>query len=318
MSPLTQDDIRFRSWTAWVSAALLTWSITLLAPLNASALLDDPPAASPTTQPPDAKPDHDHDHDDDDHDHDAKTKGRKPSSIRRPAHRHTGKTYMGREIADVMSYLGAPWLFRPERIAEERPDEMLAALNIKPGMVVADVGAGAGFHTLRLARLVGPTGTVIATDVQPQMIQLLRNNVRQARLTNVKPVVCTHDDAKLPKGAVDLVLMVDVYHEAANPEALLKDIKAALKPDGRLVLVEFRAEDPNVPIKEEHKMTVAQMRKEIEPQGFRLAEKLDFLPWQHILIFENLANPPASTGVPKTDGDGRVPSDNSGSGRRRN
>jgi ubiquinone/menaquinone biosynthesis C-methylase UbiE len=213
----------------------------------------------------------------------ARKAARRPS---RPPHRETGRTYMGRPIADVMSYLGADWLFRPERIEEERPDEMLDALRIQPGWTVADVGAGAGYTSLRLSQRVGPKGVVLATDIQPQMLQMLRVNARAAGITNIRPILCTQDDPKLPKGQVDLAIMVDVYHEMSNPATSLKGIRAALKPGGRLVLVEFRGEDPEVPIKPEHKMTVVQVRKEIEPQGFAFKEVLDFLPWQHIIIFE--------------------------------
>jgi SAM-dependent methyltransferase len=194
--------------------------------------------------------------------------------------------YMGREIAPAMSYLGADWLERPERIDEENPEAMIDALKIKPGDVVADFGAGSGFITRRLARRVGNSGTVFAVDIQPQMVQILRENLREAGIKNVRPVLSTVSDPKLPEGKVDLVLMVDVYHECSEPEAVLKGIKKALKPGGRLVLVEYRGEDPEVPIKPEHKMTVDQVRKELEPQGFALKDRHEFLPWQHVLVFE--------------------------------
>jgi ubiquinone/menaquinone biosynthesis C-methylase UbiE len=200
-------------------------------------------------------------------------------------------TYQGRLIAQVMSYLGASWLLRDSRVDEEQPDRMLAALEIQPGMVVADVGAGVGYHSLKLSRLVGPNGTVYATDVQPQMIQMLKRRVNAARVRNVRPVLCTQDNPGLPESAIDLILMVDVYHEMANPGASVQALRRALKPGGRLVLVEFRGEDPTVPIKPEHKMTVAQVRKEIEPLGFTFQTLHDFLPWQHILVFEKPAEP---------------------------
>jgi ubiquinone/menaquinone biosynthesis C-methylase UbiE len=205
-------------------------------------------------------------------------------------HQESGRSYMGRPIADVMSYLGAEWLIRPEREQEEQPEAMLDALKIEPGSVVADVGAGVGYTSLRLSRRVGRKGTVLATDLQPQMIQMLRDNLRVAGVTNVKPILCTQTDAKLPESKVDLILLVDVYHECTDPLAALKAWRKALKPGGRLVLVEFRGEDPDVPIKPEHKMTVAQVRKEIEPQGFKFKELHDFLPWQHIIIFEKPAD----------------------------
>jgi ubiquinone/menaquinone biosynthesis C-methylase UbiE len=194
--------------------------------------------------------------------------------------------YMGRPIADVMSWQGADWLFRETRIEEEQPEAMLNALKIPRGATVADVGAGAGYHSIRLARRVGANGTVYATDVQPEMLRMLRDNARAARVTNIKPVRCTQADTGLPESAVDLVLMVDVYHECSDPEATLQGLHAALKPRGRLVLVEFRGEDPEVPIKPEHKMTLEQVRREVEPQGYTFKESLEFLPWQHVIIFE--------------------------------
>ncbi len=194
--------------------------------------------------------------------------------------------YKGRPIAPVMSHEGAAWLLRPERVREEEPEKMLDALKIEPGATVADVGAGVGYTSLKLAQRVGPKGKVFATDVQPEMLRMLRTRARKAGVKNVEPVLCTQTETGLPEGAIDLALMVDVYHECADPEATLKGLRKALKPGGRLVLVEFRGEDPNVPIKEEHKMTAAQVRKELEPQGFAFVERHDFLPWQHVLVFE--------------------------------
>jgi SAM-dependent methyltransferase len=199
------------------------------------------------------------------------------------------KTYMGREIAPVMTHEGAAWLMRPEREREEEPDKMLDALKIRRGSTVADVGAGVGYTSLRLSRRVGPEGVVLATDIQPEMLRMLRANARRARVANIRPVLCTETDPKLPEGAVDLILMVDVYHECSDPEAVLRGLRRALKPGGRLVLVEFRAEDPDVPIKPEHKMTVAQARRELEANGFRFKELHSFLPWQHIIVFERPA-----------------------------
>ncbi len=201
-------------------------------------------------------------------------------------------TYMGRPIADVMGYQGANWLFRTEREEEEQPEKMLDALKIKEGETVADIGAGAGYTSLRLSRRVGPEGTVLATDVQPQMLAMLTANAKKAGVKNIKAIRSTQTDTKLPDGKVDLALMVDVYHEASDPEALLQGLRKALKPGGRLVLVEFRGEDPEVPIKPEHKMTLEQVRLEIEPQGFRFKENHEFLPWQHIIIFEKPADEP--------------------------
>jgi ubiquinone/menaquinone biosynthesis C-methylase UbiE len=194
--------------------------------------------------------------------------------------------YMGRQIADVMSWEGADWLFRETRIEEEQPEAMLDALKIPRGATVADVGAGAGYHSIRLARRVGPAGTVLATDVQPEMLRMLKQNARAARVTNIKPLLCSQEDTMLPEGKVDLILMVDVYHECSDPEAVLQGLRKALRPGGRLVLVEFRGEDPEVPIKPEHKMTVEQVRREVEPQGLTFKTSLEFLPWQHVIIFE--------------------------------
>jgi SAM-dependent methyltransferase len=197
--------------------------------------------------------------------------------------------YMGRPIAGVMSWEGVDWLFRETRVEEEQPEALLDALKIPRGATVADVGAGAGYHTLRLARRVGPKGTVYATDIQPEMLRMLRANARTAGVTNIKPIRCTQTDPALPEESIDLILMVDVYHECSDPEATLLGLRSALKPRGRLVLVEFRAEDPNVPILPEHKMTLEQVRREIEPQGFIFKRSLEFLPWQHVIIFEKPA-----------------------------
>jgi ubiquinone/menaquinone biosynthesis C-methylase UbiE len=223
-----------------------------------------------------------------------------PKAKRRPGRRapvQAGRTYMGRPIADVMTYDGAEWLIRPEREQEEQPDKMLDALSLKPGDTVADVGAGVGYLSLRIARRVGPKGKVLATDLQPQMLQMLAANALEAGFKNVQPIRCTASDPKLPAGQVDLALMVDVYHECPQPKETLLGIRSGLKPGGRLVLVEFRAEDPNVPIKPEHKMTLVQVRKEVEPVGFTFKESLEFLPWQHIIIFEKPSEDPVQPKV---------------------
>jgi ubiquinone/menaquinone biosynthesis C-methylase UbiE len=210
--------------------------------------------------------------------------------------------YMGRQIADVMSWEGVDWLFRETRVEEEQPERMLGALKIPRGATVADVGAGAGYHSIRLARRVGPKGVVYATDVQPEMLRMLRDNARSARVTNIKPIRCTQLDTGLPEGAIDLILMVDVYHECSDPQVTLRGLRAALRPRGRLVLVEFRGEDPEVPIKPEHKMTLEQVRREVEPQGFTFKDSLEFLPWQHVIIFERPAD--EKDGKPARGGDG--------------
>jgi ubiquinone/menaquinone biosynthesis C-methylase UbiE len=197
--------------------------------------------------------------------------------------------YMGRQIAQVMSWEEFRWLFRETRIEEEQPEAMLDALNIPKGATVADVGAGAGYHSIRLARRVGSKGTVLASDIQPEMIRMLQENARNAGVANIKSIRATQSDPRLPESKVDLILLVDVYHECSDPETVLHGLLKALKPRGRLVLVEFRAEDPNVPIRPEHKMTLDQVRREVEPQGFVFQQSLEFLPWQHIIIFEKPA-----------------------------
>jgi SAM-dependent methyltransferase len=195
------------------------------------------------------------------------------------------QTATRRQPAPVMSVAGADWLTRAERIQEEEPDRMLAALEIKKGSVVADVGAGVGYHVWRLSEIVGPTGKVVAEDIQEEMLRLLKNNIDARNIKNVEAVLGSPTDPKLPKNSFDLVLMVDVYHEFSEPVAMMKHIQAALKPDGRLVLVEFRKEDPNVPIQPLHKMSLPEVRSELEPLGFRFQRSLEFLPWQHVIFF---------------------------------
>jgi ubiquinone/menaquinone biosynthesis C-methylase UbiE len=150
---------------------------------------------------------------------------------------------------------------------------------------VADIGAGSGYMTWRMAKLVGPAGKVYANDIQQQMLDLLKKNIEQRKLNNVEMVLGAPDDPKLPAGQIDLVLLVDVYHEFSEPQKMLRHIRESLKPDGRLVLLEYRGEDPSVPIRPEHKMTVAQVKAELEPEGFRMDKVLEDLPRQHILIF---------------------------------
>lgn len=191
----------------------------------------------------------------------------------------------GRKYAGVMGPGGADWLVRPERESEEQPDAALDAIGIAKGSTVADVGAGAGYMTWRLADRVGPAGKVYANDIQPKMLELLRKNMADRKLANVETVLGELDDPKLPRGAVDLILLVDVYHEFSAPQKMLGHMRESLKPDGRLVLLEYRAEDPNVPIRPEHKMTISQVKAELEPEGFRLEKSLETLPRQHILIF---------------------------------
>ncbi|HEX5228986.1 MAG TPA: class I SAM-dependent methyltransferase [Bryobacteraceae bacterium] len=196
----------------------------------------------------------------------------------------------GRQIAGVMGVQGADWLNRPEREQEENPEGALDALKIQPGMTVADVGAGTGYMSLRMAKRVGPTGKVYANDLQPEMLRRLRANAAKAGLTNIETVQGEEADPKLPAGRMDLVLLVDVYHEFWHPREMIDKIRQSLKPDGRLVLLEYRKEDPNVPIREEHKMTVAEVKAELEPQGFVLSQVIETLPHQHILILKKRPN----------------------------
>jgi ubiquinone/menaquinone biosynthesis C-methylase UbiE len=192
----------------------------------------------------------------------------------------------GRRYAGVMSYEGAPWLDREERDIEEEPDRAVNAIGIEAGQTVADLGAGSGYMTVRMAARVGPAGKVYATDIQPQMLELLRRRLARDNITNVELVLGAVDDPKLPPSSLDLILMVDVYHEFSQPQKMLRGMRAALKPGGRLVLLEYRKEDPDVPIRYEHKMSVAEARQELEAEGFRFVRVNGILPRQHILIFE--------------------------------
>ena len=194
-------------------------------------------------------------------------------------------TYMGRTLATPMSYRGADWLDREDRETTEQPEHVLDVLGLREGSTVADVGAGSGYFTVRMARRVGPRGRVVATDLQPEMLALLREKVTAAKLANVVPLLATESDAKLPRRELDLVLMVDVYHELPRPAETLAQVRAALRPDGRLALVEYRAEDPKVQIKEEHKMTLPQIQRELGANGFVFRASDESLPQQRIVTF---------------------------------
>ena len=196
-----------------------------------------------------------------------------------------GKFYLGREIAHVMGYQGAGWLERPERIEEERPDDVVAAMRLRPDDVVADVGAGTGYFTFRFARAV-PRGTVYAVDLQPEMLSLLEARLKKLGLPNIRTIGSTETDARLPAQAVDVIFFADVYHEFSYPREMMQSLVRALKPGGRVVQIEYRGEDPEVPIKRLHKMTVAQCRKEMEAVGLVWKETKNFLPMQHFLVFE--------------------------------
>jgi ubiquinone/menaquinone biosynthesis C-methylase UbiE len=180
---------------------------------------------------------------------------------------------------------------REERQREEDCAALLAALDVKPGQTVCDMGCGNGFYTLQLARLVGPQGRVIAVDIQPEMLHMLDARAKEATLTNIELVEGTAVDPKLPGEGVDLILLVDVYHEFSHPEEMLAAMRAALKPGGRIALAEFRLEDPSVPIKLLHKMSKKQILKEFPPSGFKLVREFDKLPWQHLMFFERDDSP---------------------------
>ncbi len=196
-----------------------------------------------------------------------------------------GKFYLGREIAHVMGHEAADWLERPERREEERPDLLVEALNLRHGDAVADIGAGSGYYSWRAAERVGPKGSVYAVDIQQEMLDLLAKKMADRKITNVKGVLGTLTDPKLPPGSIDVALMVDVYHEFDHPYEMIRAICNALKPGGRVVFVEFRAEDPKVPIKEVHKMSEEQVRKEMAAQPLTWVETSNVLPWQHIIVF---------------------------------
>ena len=197
-----------------------------------------------------------------------------------------GRTeYLGRKIAATMHYAGAPWLIRESREREEDCTRMLENLGATKGMTICDLGCGNGFYALRLAEVVGDDGAILAVDIQPEMLRLLELRAKEKGIQNIKPILGTLSNPKLEPGSVDLILCVDVYHELSHPVIMLQHLRKSLKPEGRIVLVEFRAEDPSVPIKPLHKMTKKQAVKELRANGFRLAKEYDELPWQHMLFF---------------------------------
>jgi len=196
-----------------------------------------------------------------------------------------GKFFHGREIAKVMGHPAIGWLERTEREQEEAPSRAIAAIELAPDAVIADIGAGSGYYSFRISPKV-PRGKVVAIDIQPEMLDFLRKKSAELKITNVEPHLGQIDDLQLPAGSLDAALMVDAYHEFSHPREMLASLHHALKPGGRIFLLEFRGEDPNVPIKPLHKMTEAQARMEFEGAGFRFAGNLKPLPWQHLLVFE--------------------------------
>jgi precorrin-6B methylase 2 len=204
---------------------------------------------------------------------------------RTPSSDGIGKVWMGREISKVMGHPGIGWLERTDREKEEAPSKAIALLELKPDDVLADIGAGSGYYSFRIARKL-PRGKVVAVDIQPEMLDFLKTESAKLGVTNVQPHLGAIDDVKLPPASIDAALMVDAYHEFDHPVEMLASLRSALKPKGRIYLLEYRAEDDNVPIKPHHKMTEAQARKEFEAAGFRFVINKPGLPWQHLMIFE--------------------------------
>jgi SAM-dependent methyltransferase len=203
-----------------------------------------------------------------------------------------GKFFMGREIAKVMGHPGIGWLERTEREREEAPSKAIAMLGLAPDTVIADIGAGSGYYAFRMARLV-PDGRVVAVDIQQEMLDYLKDEAARRRIGNVEPHLGAIDSIKVAPDTLDAVLMVDAYHEFSHPVEMLQSIRSALKPGGRIHLLEFRAEDPRVPIKPLHKMTEKQAVREFEALGFKYVENKRFLPWQHLLVFEKPGHSPS-------------------------
>ncbi|HEX6791793.1 MAG TPA: class I SAM-dependent methyltransferase [Candidatus Krumholzibacteria bacterium] len=206
-----------------------------------------------------------------------------------PSRDGTGKVYMGREIAIPMGHRGATWLERRSREHEESPATLVRMLQLRPTDVVADIGAGTGYFSFRIAPLV-PQGSVLAVDIEPEMLDDIRAKMKRTRVENIVPVQGAIDDPGLPADSVDVALMVDAYHEFSHPREMMRAILGALRPGGRVVLVEYRAEDTDVPIKPLHKMTEAQARREMEAAGLRWLRTANDLPWQHFMVFEKPAS----------------------------
>ena len=209
-----------------------------------------------------------------------------------------GKFYMGREIAHVMGHLGAGWLERSSRVAEERPQTLIKALKLKAGDKVADIGVGTGYFARRISRVIGPKGTVYGVDIQQEMLDLLKRNLKNAGINNVEGVLGTIQNPNLPANTIDLALMVDVYHEFSHPYEMMQNICKSLKPGGRIAFVEYRMEDPNVPIKLLHKMSQLQVLKEATPHPLEWVETISVLPRQHIIVFKKTGAKSAKSNEP--------------------
>ncbi len=194
-------------------------------------------------------------------------------------------TYMGRRVAQTMGHQGADWLIRDTREREERCSLMLANLGIKRGMTICDMGCGNGYYALQMAQMTGEKGYVVGVDVQPEMLSLLRDRMEKEGVENIIPILGSFHNPHLPENLVDMILLVDVYHEFSHPEEMLAAMRKSLKPDGVAVFLEYRAEDPNVPIKRLHKMSKDQVNKELTANGFKLVKEFDDLPWQHMMFF---------------------------------
>jgi ubiquinone/menaquinone biosynthesis C-methylase UbiE len=205
-------------------------------------------------------------------------------SYRQPSFDGTGKVYLGREIAQVMGHQGADWLERPDRATEEQPEKMVAALALKSTDVVADIGAGTGYISQLIARQV-PQGKVLAVDVQPEMVELLQQRVKNSQIANIQPQLGTEKSPELSPASIDLAIMVDAYHEFSYPHEMMQGIVAALKPGGRVVLAEYRGEDPQVFIKPHHKTTQKQIQREMSAVGLKLLKNESVLPQQHLFFF---------------------------------
>jgi len=211
-------------------------------------------------------------------------------SLKEPTRDGTGKVYMGREISQVVSQHAIRWLERPDREEEEKPSLVMENLELKPDDIVADIGAGSGYFTFLMAPLV-PEGKVLANDIQPEMLNFINGKKKLKKQPNVETVLGTIEDTNLPENSVDLAILVDAYHEFSHPREMGESIVEGLKPGGRLVLLEYRGEDPSVPIKPLHKMTVQQVRREMSAIGLEFVEVRDFLPIQHFLVFRKPTKP---------------------------